>query len=63
MRAQGWGRGLTPPSQAYPGHHLKGAEVPTVVLVVHSLGKLQKCLMPPKKFKELLSHGLSGGRR
>ena len=60
---QGWGRGLIPPSQAYPGHHLKGAEVSIVVSVVHSLGKLQNCSMPPKKFKALLSHGLSGGKR
>ena len=33
---QGWGRGLIPPFQAYPGHHLKRAEVSTVVSVVHS---------------------------
>lgn len=32
---QCWGRGLIPPSQAYPGPHLKGAEV-TVVSVGHS---------------------------
>ena len=60
---QGWGRGLIPSSQAYPGHHLKGAEVSTVVSVVYSLGKLQNCSVPPKKFKALLSHGLSGGKR
>lgn len=61
MGTQGWGRGLIPPSQAYPGPHLKGAEV-TVVSVGHFLGKLQHCSMPPTKFKALLSHGLSGGK-
>lgn len=60
---RGCGNRLIPPSQAYPGHHLKGAEVSTVVSVVHSLGKFQKCSMPPTKSKELLSRGLSGGKR
>lgn len=50
-------RGLTPPSHVY----LEGAEVPTVVSIMHSPSKFQKCATLPKSspLEELLSPGVS----